>query len=146
MAKIKDMAALEHLQQLDAEAKRARYTSIPIHAMPPSKFEDRTSNGLTRCIISFLQLKGCWATRINTTGRYLHKVDKWIPGTTRRGTADIHAVIAGRHVSIEVKIRDRMSEHQQKTKQAIEASGGMYYVARNFEEFLRWYNDTINME
>jgi hypothetical protein len=32
--------------------------------------------------------------------------------------------------------RDRMSEEQHKTKEAIEACGGIYYIAENFESFL----------
>jgi 3-methyladenine DNA glycosylase Tag len=68
-----------------------------------------------------------------------------VKGTTKRGTADIHAVICGRHASIEVKVgKDRMSDAQHKTKAAIEKAGGTYYIARNFESFMEWYQQFIN--
>ena len=41
--------------------------------------------------------------------------------------------------NIEVTIgRDRMSEAQHKTKEAIESCGGIYYVATTFENFYSW--------
>lgn len=145
------------LVELDMQRKRDTYRSLPDYAIPPSRFEDRTANGLTKCVLRFLELKGHWATRVNTTGRLLqgkeytdvlghrkqHK-NTWIPGTTRKGTADIHAVINGKHVSIEVKVgRDKLSEAQHKTKESIEASGGFYLEVRSFGEFYQWYNQKL---
>lgn len=152
------MNALQTLAALDFEARKAKYPSMPDHAIPRQSFNDRTSNGLTRCILRWLELHGHWATRINTTGRKLRDtvvVDvigrgrtipgRWVKGTTKRGTADIHAVIGGRHVSIEVKAgRDRMSDAQHKTKEAIESCGGVYYIACDFESFTQWYSNFIN--
>ena len=106
------------------------------------------------------RLEAKWAVffdAINTTGRKLKDtvvVDvigrgrtipgRWVKGTTKRGTADIHAVIGGRHVSIEVKAgRDRMSDAQHKTKAAIESCGGVYYIARDFESFIKFYQQII---
>jgi len=147
------MKALQLLQQMDFECKRDLYGNIPTHAIPKSKFSDKTSNGLTQCILTWLRLHGHYCTRVNTMGRQLKATTitdvigrahvtpgKWIPGTTRRGTADIHAIINGRHVSIEVKVgRDRMSNQQHKTKQSIEQSGGLYYIATDFANFYTWY-------
>ncbi|MBT1698245.1 hypothetical protein KK083_15235 [Fulvivirgaceae bacterium PWU4] len=154
------MNALKELQDLHQNDKKKRYPNVPDHCLPNSKFTDTTANGLTKAIITWLTLNGCWATRINTTGRFLKgntitdavgraRVMKgaWIPGTTRNGTADIHAIINGRHVSIEVKIgRDRMSPAQHKTQEAIEQCGGVYIVARTFDEFLRWWNNFVLRE
>jgi len=147
------MNPLKTLQELDFEHKREQYPNTPLHAIARTRFSDRTANGLTHCIIRWLELHGYWATRITTTGRQLkgptitdvlgrtHQLaGKWIPGTTRKGTADIHAVIDGQHASIEVKIgSDKMSEAQHKTKEAIERSGGIYFVATDFESFHHWY-------
>lgn len=145
--------ALKELEQLADRRKREQYGSVPSHAIPRSKMNDKSANGLTNCILKWLELNNCWATRVNTTGRYLqgeqytdvlgHRKQhpgKWIPGTTRNGTADIHAIINGRHISIEVKVgRDRMSEAQHQTKKAIEQSGGIYWVIRSFDEFMSQY-------
>lgn len=147
------MTALQLLQQIDYDCKRDLYKNIPTHAVPKTKFSDRTSNALTQCILTWLRLHGHYAVRVSTTGRKLRDtviVDvigrartmqgKWIPGTTRKGTSDIHASINGRHCSIEVKIGyDRMSEDQLKTKAMVEESGALYFIAKDFESFMQWY-------
>ncbi|HMG91757.1 MAG TPA: hypothetical protein VK589_16980 [Chryseolinea sp.] len=117
------MKPLQILQSMDMTYKRTKYPSVPQQAIPVRRFNDRTSNGLTACILRWLELHGHYATRINTTGRKLKDTTmvnvlgqtkvipgKWIPGSTRKGTADIHTVIGGIHCSIEVKIgRDVLS-------------------------------------
>src|SRR5688500_18488882 len=106
--------ALKILSDLDYEAKLAMYQNVPEAAVVRTTFYDKTANGLTQCILTWLRLHGHYCTRINTTGRQLPAttiVDvlgrahvtpgKWIPGATRRGTADLHCIINGRHGSIE---------------------------------------------
>jgi hypothetical protein len=138
------MKGLEALNELSDKDKRNKYKLVDERYIPRSKFKDSTANELTGSIIRWLELNNFWATRVNTTGRYLIHQKKWIPGTTKKGTADAHAVIAGRHVSIEVKIgRDKMSEDQKEVKQQIEASGGVYITVGTFEDFYTWYNDFI---
>jgi hypothetical protein len=152
--------AIKQLEQLMDRKKEQQHPNIPDYARVKSKATDTTANGLTKAILSWLELNGHWASRINTTGRYLqgqqytdvlgHKKQlpgKWIPGTTRRGTADIHAVINGRHVSIEVKVgRDRMSELQHETQQAIEQSGGIYLIVRSFDDFMSHYRSLTSSD
>ena len=110
-------------------------------------WNDSTANGLTRAIIDFINFNQGSATRISCTGQ-VRKVNgqmKWLPGTTRRGTADIHAIVRGRHLSIEVKIgRDKMSEYQHKEKSKIEAAGGLYVVATDMDSFIQWYDSIFN--
>ncbi len=73
-------------------------------------------------------------------------INKFIPSTTKRGTADIHCVINGKHVSIEIKIgKDRMSEHQVKEQQRITSAGGIYIVIHTIEEFFQWYNMNVEI-
>lgn len=120
---------------------------------------DDTANGLTRCIVSYIKYKGGQAERVNTTGIPLdtRKTYTDVTGRTRTigsvqwrrgggtvGSADISATIKGRSVKIEVKIgRDRQSEAQKRYQRSIEQAGGIYYVARNFTDFLYWYADTF---
>ncbi len=109
-------------------------------------WNDTTANGLTDCVIDWITYKGGSATRIICTGQY-RKINgsmKWVPGSTRNGTADIHACINGRHCSIEVKIgRDRMSEDQHKEKARIEAAGGLYVIATDMPSFIFWHSKTF---
>ena len=94
-----------------------------------------TSGGLQNAIIKYLTWRGWYANRISTTGRKIR--DKWIHGTTKKGTADLHLIIKGVHISAEVKIgADRMSEHQHLEKLRVEKAGGKYWVIKTFEDFL----------
>jgi Holliday junction resolvase len=150
--------ALRELERLDLEDRLKKYPNAPAHAIAPARFNDRTSNGLTQCILRWLRLKGFYAVRVTTTGRKLKDtfvVDvigrtrmmagQWIPGTTRTGTADIHAVINGRHCSIEVKVSgDRMSMAQEKTRKDVERAGGSYIIASDFQTFYIWFKNLIS--
>ena len=121
-----------------------------------NKHRDDTANGLTRCIIDYLNYKGWQAERINTTGiphdtrqqatdilGRTHTIGSltWRPSGSTVGSADISATIQGRSVKIEVKIgKDRQSEAQRQYQAAIEQAGGLYYIARDFSTFVAWYN------
>lgn len=151
------MKALDQLKDLWLDDSIRKHPSIPrtpsYHAMP--KFEDRSANGLTRCILTFLRLKANRAERISNTGRVVDTrkrfIDSvgfnrtagsltWIPGTGTAGTADISAIIAGRSVKIEVKVcKDRQSEAQKRYQLEVEKAGGIYFIARDFHGFLEWY-------
>ncbi len=120
-------------------------------------YTDKTANGLTRCIIDFLTFSGWQAERISNTGRMIDRRRmyrdilgrkkqigsmEWAKGTGAPGTADVSATIAGRSVKIEVKIgRDRQSKAQSSYQKKIEASGGVYFIAANMNEFLTWYQE-----
>ncbi len=116
-------------------------------------YNDTTSNGLTKCILDWINYSGGTANRINTQGQVRkervefaggHHKDfiRFTPSATRKGTADIHAVMNGRHLSIEVKIgRDRLSEHQLKEQERITTAGGLYFVAKDMESFVSWFKN-----
>jgi hypothetical protein len=134
------------LRELACQSIRLKYPNLPESAIRPPRYCDRSENGLTRCIVDFISLSGGWATRISTTGQMrpgggteVNPKMRWVHGTTKRGTADIHAVYQGIHLSIEVKMgRDRQSPAQRKVEQEVTAAGGIYYLARDFQNFYEW--------
>ena len=143
---------IRDFEQLKHESDCAK-TTMPSWAVPKDKFTDRTANGLTKLIVTFLNHQGAQAERINTTGRYLqgdtytdvlgHKrvmKGKYIPGSGTSGSADISAVISGRAVKIEVKMKDKQSEAQRKYQADIERAGGLYWLVHNWEEFFSLYS------
>lgn len=135
--------ALRRLKLADIQ-KRAPgfYTASGSDKMKVRPYSDKTANGLARCIIDYLTFNGHDAQRINTTGtmRKIGGQMKWTYAGTRRGAADLHCIIRGRAVSIEIKIGpDKQSEAQIKEQARIEAAGGLYFVARSMPAFLRWY-------
>lgn len=71
---------------------------------------------------------------------------QWTKGTGTAGSADISATIKGRSVKIEVKIgKDRQSDAQKKYQEMIERAGGVYIIAKNFDEFVEWYNNFVSL-
>ena len=143
------------LEALSFARDVARHPSCDPRYIAPRKYCDRDANSLTRCVIDFLNLSGHMAERINCTGRYMDRsqtfedvtgkvrtigTGQWIPTSGMKGTADISAVIQGRAVKIEIKIRDAQSEDQKRYQQRIEAAGGIYLIVRSFAEFMDWYN------
>lgn len=122
-------------------------------------YRDDTANGLTRCIVDYIKLKGGQAERVNTMGVPLdtrcevtdimgHRRTiggiEWRKGGGTVGSADISATIRGRSVKIEVKVgRDRQSPAQREYQRQVEQSGGLYYIARNFTDFLHWYHENF---
>ena len=53
--------------------------------------------------------------------------------------ADIIATYQGLSLNIEVKIGlDKQSKNQKRVQQEIEASGGLYFIARDFDGFVAW--------
>jgi hypothetical protein len=128
---------LAELRHLACDQIRADHPTIPDAVITPPPYTDRSANGLTKAICDYIRLSGGYAVRINTTGQF--RAGKWVKGTTRRGTADVHAVYRGLHLSIEIKIgQDRQSIHQKKTEAEVEAAGGIYYLARDFQSFYDW--------
>lgn len=116
-----------------------KYPSVPDYARPKAKLPGTDANSLTQAIIKFIDMSGGWATRISTEGRYIEALGKRIPSSVKKGTADIHAVYKGKHLSIEVKIgKDKQSEVQKSVQQQIEKAGGLYYIAKDFTSFHQW--------
>lgn len=152
------MVALSQLRELALTHSRTRYPSLPESARCTRTYNDKTANGLTKCVLDFLNYSGHQAERINSTGRPLDNTKvitdilgsqrrigsvKWIPGTGQKGTADISATIWGRSVKIEVKIKDRQSEDQKKYEEQVIRAGGQYWICRSFDEFLNKYNELV---
>jgi len=150
----------QRLQQLYINDQAKKYPSMPIHLMAGRKYTDKTANGLTKCIKDFLNFQGHQAERISTMGRVLDNrktfVDvmgrsrtigstQYIPGTGTKGSADLSGIILGRSVKLEIKIgKDRQSEAQKQYQKSVESAGGYYYLAKDFDSFIEWYDEFIN--
>ena len=107
-------------------------------------YRDNTANGLTKAVIDFINFSGGDANRINCQGQ-VRKINGrmvWTHGNTRRGTADVHAIFKGWHISIEVKIgNDKQSDAQVKESERVRRAGGFYFIAKNMESFLEWWQE-----
>ncbi len=156
MAKTK--LSLQTLQDLDWSI-RCSQTKMRPDYVPKTVYTDKTANGLTKCIVHWINLNGYQAERISTTGRYIDNskvvtdvlgnrkkigTGKYIKGSGTNGSADISATIKGRSIKIEVKIgKDRQSEAQIEYQKMIEKAGGIYFIAKDFDEFIEFYKRII---
>ena len=142
----------ERLEALKLANDIERHPSFPEAYFVKKKWDDKTANGLTKAITSFIQFNGYQAERINTMGvaRENKRTDgkvigvTWTKGTTTAGSADISATIRGRSVKIEVKVgKDRQSEAQKRYQETIERAGGVYLIARDFDSFVEWFDKYV---
>ena len=139
--------ALKDLERMANEYKRIMHPDIPTHALPRVTYSDANTNDMQTAIIDYIDLVGGWATRINTQGQYVESLGRFIPGSTKKGTADIHGVLPphGRHISIECKKgKDKLSEKQQQVCYSITKAAGLYIEARDFETVYKTINQEIN--
>lgn len=134
-------SVLNEIQQLGFEALKAKHPNVPEYALPkPKKVDTSKANGLTGTIIQHLKLHGHYGVRINTQGQWDDKLKKMRTGSTRKGTADIHACIKGVHCSIEIKIgKDRQSPEQKATEEDVRKAGGKYVIVKTIDDYLNWY-------
>ena len=142
----------QRLEALKLANDIERHPSFPEAYFVKKKWDDKTANGLTKAITSFIQFNGYQAERINTMGvaRENKRTDgkvigvTWTKGTTTAGSADISATIRGRSVKIEVKVgKDRQSDAQKRYQESIERAGGVYLIARDFDSFVEWYDEFV---
>lgn len=145
----------DKLKALELESLTGKYPSMDARFIPLTDWKDTSANGLTKCIIFWINAMGGQAERISNQGQYRagKKIEvgtgeiqytkelkgKWTPGQGTKGTADISATIRGRSVKIEVKQKDKQSEVQKQYQQAIESAGGVYQIFRDFDSFVEWY-------
>jgi hypothetical protein len=139
----KKSEAVLSLERLAMQSLKAKYPTFPYHTQP--KYRDDTANTLTNCIVDYIEFRGFAAERINTMGQQIKSKGKtrWIPGSSKAGSADIHACIQGRFVAIEVKClatKDTQSEDQIKYQEEIEKAKGVYLLISTFEQFYNWFH------
>lgn len=135
-----DPAVVTRFQQAHENYNRIKFPQAFVHSYQPAKLPAiHKANGLTQAIVKFLIWSGHRATRIASAGRMIN--GKWIPGTTRKGAADVSATIRGRSVMLEVKIgSDRPSEYQLREQALERQAGGVYEFIKTFEQFILWYD------
>jgi hypothetical protein len=107
-------------------------------------YQTKTVYGLLECIKNYIDLKGGYASRINSGGVYDQKLETYRLGTTKRGFSDVQGVYNGLALYVEVKIgKDRQSEHQKDFQKSVTDAGGLYFIAKDFESFVYWWKTVV---
>jgi len=126
---------VKELEAMADAAVQLRYKNIEAKYLAPRKYRDDTANGLTQCIVTYCNLKGYFASRLNNMGVF--RGGKYTRSTARRGLPDVLITKDAKSIFCECKIgRDRMSEHQEKVKAEQQQSGGIYITVRSYSDFI----------
>ena len=62
---------LERLIELKYSLDCKKYPSMNPNYVPKTKYTDKTANGLTKCVVDWLNLNGHRADRVSSAGRYI---------------------------------------------------------------------------
>ncbi|GAB3931867.1 VRR-NUC domain-containing protein [Larkinella terrae] len=134
------MTALQNLNALADQRKATKHPSFPAKYTPLSKYNDRDANGLTRCIVDYLNLSGYFSTRLASTGTYRTDLQRFVSSQQKAGLPDVFGVVEGHAVFVEVKVgKDRLSDVQKQTITQLKQAGAWVYVADNFQGFYDWF-------
>lgn len=156
------MTPLQQLKELELQANIKKYPNMNPKYFGSINYKPNTTNGLTRCVIDFIKYNGGQAERISNSGRYIDMSEivtdcigrkrkigsgQYVPGSGTNGTADISATIKGRSVKIEIKFgNDKQSDAQKQYQLNIEQAMGIYYICKDFESFVQWYEANFNLK
>jgi len=132
--------SVKGLERLHFEAKKLLHPNNPAVLKPI--YRDDCSNGIAKCVITWLKLNGCSGSRINSTGLYDPRLGKYRPSGAKKGVSDIIGIKNGKFIAIEIKVgRDKMRSDQLKYKAEVEDSGGVYLIVHSFDDFLNQINE-----
>lgn len=131
--------SVKELERLKNEQDKLKHPSN--RYLAPYVYRDDTANGLTARIVTYITLRGGFASRVNNGGTWRKDLGKYTPSGAKRGISDIIATYKGVSLMVEVKIgRDKMSEFQEAVRHDQTQAGGLYYTAHNFTDFKEWYD------
>jgi hypothetical protein len=140
-APFKKSPAILELERLANIEARQLHPTLDPKFLAPRLFRDDSANSLTQCILTYLGLQGAFVSRLNNPGIFDKNINRYRPGTSKKGLPDILCTHQGRSIMIEVKFgSDRMSEHQKKIRDEQTASGGLYFIAHDFTTFKQWFD------
>jgi hypothetical protein len=151
------MKPMDRLKALCLENSKRKAPNFPDAYRVVPKYSDKTANGLTNCVVDFLNFSGHMASRINNMGTWRAddsniKGGFYTPSNQMKGIADItsciNVKITGIDIGIsvwwEVKIgKDTQSEAQRMFAERVRASGGHYYVVKTFDDFIKHYDSLM---
>lgn len=106
------------------------------HRLHNGRFADvSTTNGLTQAIIYRINFDGGFVQRVNVVSVRGHFA-------TNKGMPDVVGMYRGAFVGVEIKTgRDKQSEQQQEWQRRCEIAGGRYFIARQWEQFAREWQE-----
>ncbi|OAQ42110.1 hypothetical protein A5893_03065 [Pedobacter psychrophilus] len=101
--------------------------------------EDRTSQGITKCVMLYVNHIGGFCSEIDNRGFFNKELNRFVPSKIKNGFPDVVACLSGRFIGIEVKSgKDTMRQAQYEICIEIEQAKGRYFIAKDFQGFYEW--------
>lgn len=123
---------------------RSKYPSVPEYALPKTKKKKSPANQLNEDIRLYCKRIGAFHQRINTGGTYNQKLKKFIYSGSTKGASDNLITYKGKSYHVEIKIgKDKLSPGQIKFKESVEAAGGVYMIAKDFETWRKEFETLV---
>jgi len=153
--------AFARLKELYLNENKLKYPNLPDYARVMPKYTDKTTNGLTKCIVDYVRLNSFHIERSGCEGRVIDNRKtvtdvlghvktigsiQRIYSSSQRGTSDLKAVVNGKFIAIEIKClatNDKQSNYQKEYQKQVENSSGIYFVAQTFSQFFEWFNQLL---
>jgi len=132
---IKDFEKVHQEWYYQGKEQRAAY-------QVQSKFSDKSTNELTKLIKAWFQVNGGFAQRVNSGATYDPRLKIFRKGSgSTVGAADIMATMRGKAIHVEIKFgKDKQRKEQVAFQQSVEAAGGIYFIAKDFNNFIEQIN------
>lgn len=155
----KQSPALEKLTGLMSKDKVKKHPLYPVKYMDIKQYRDNSANALTEAIVDYIRYLGGNPSRINTQGQYhegqvvesglgyqVKTSGKWAKSGSTKGVSDIWVTFQGKSVAVEVKFgKDTLSEVQKEWRDNHVKAGGIYIVAKTFQQFFEEFNKEFSI-
>ena len=130
--------------ELSYFAWKYRDSNIPAGCRFVSKFRDDSANNLTKCIQAWCKVNGAHFQRQNSQGQFDPRLNIWRKSGSTRGISDALIIYKGQTINIEIKYgKDKQSDRQMSVQASIESAGGIYWIVRDYDEFLNQINEIL---
>lgn len=113
--------------------------------MAKTKTIKSDTNGITSGIRGYLQHLGYESWRINVMGIFDQVHKRWRKSGSSIGVFDIHTIIKGRSIWIDIKKgNDKPSPEQLLFKEHVEKQGGIAMFIGSVDEFVLWLDNYLS--
>ncbi len=144
---------VKDLERMYVECRQRKYPDGTFLTSP--SYEERTREGLIKCIIDYLRLNDIPADNNDQTQMFSETMGRvrrisaadWEKLKNHWGKSPISAIINGLTVKIEILRKGEIqSADQIAYQQLVEAAGGIYCTARSLASFKEWIKTQLQKE
>ena len=139
----------QSIKQLEIDYKKWHYAKskyMSIEQGVDFKFSDKNTNELTKSVMGWFKCHGGFSQRVNSGATFDPRLGIFRKGSgSTTGAADTMNTLMGLAIHVEIKFgRDRQRPEQIEFQKGVEAAGGIYFIAKTYDNFLEQINKIIS--